>query len=376
MKYTDNLNLKKPEKGEVYLIEDFNDNADIVDETIKNLLNDLENNNYGYLPLVGGEMSGSIYFQSGALSSTNNDSYKETWLSGDKDFAKGAVLLLLSKDSPNKNAGYFELHAKDGANTSALVGKPDGTLQWDGGDVITHKGGTINGASLTMANGAGIVGNKNSWTYIAADDSWDSGARLSLYGTNNADANRKGSFSLRTFDANGDIIELIGRPDGKLTWGGTSLIRDAGWIDMFAGDTPPAGWLACNGAAVSRTTYAKLFAAIGTTYGSGDGSTTFNLPNIQNGKILNDDNDRIAVYGDGYPMTMHGYKDVNGGVLSEEWYDTLLSAHPTYSNQVRVGRNFSAEAWLGLAKKSDKYSSHVYADLSASVVSVKYCIKY
>ena len=42
----------------------------------------------------------------------------------------------------------------------------------------------------------------------------------------------------------------------------------------------PAGWLQCNGAAVSRTTYAALFAVIGTRYGSGDGSTTFNLPNL------------------------------------------------------------------------------------------------
>jgi len=49
----------------------------------------------------------------------------------------------------------------------------------------------------------------------------------------------------------------------------------------YAGASAPEGWLICNGSAVSRTTYAALFAAIGTTYGSGDGSTTFNLPNTQ-----------------------------------------------------------------------------------------------
>ena len=48
---------------------------------------------------------------------------------------------------------------------------------------------------------------------------------------------------------------------------------------MFAGNTIPAGWLLCDGSAVSRTDYAKLFGAIGTTWGAGDGSTTFNLPN-------------------------------------------------------------------------------------------------
>jgi len=54
----------------------------------------------------------------------------------------------------------------------------------------------------------------------------------------------------------------------------------AGVVSSYAGAVVPAGWLLCNGAAVSRTTYAGLFAAIGTTWGSGDGSTTFNLPNL------------------------------------------------------------------------------------------------
>jgi len=52
-------------------------------------------------------------------------------------------------------------------------------------------------------------------------------------------------------------------------------------ISAFAAATAPAGWLLCDGTAVSRTTYADLFAAIGTTYGAGDGSTTFNLPNLK-----------------------------------------------------------------------------------------------
>lgn len=51
-----------------------------------------------------------------------------------------------------------------------------------------------------------------------------------------------------------------------------------GDIKLAAYSTPPTGWLKCNGAAVSRTTYADLFAAIGTTFGAGNGTTTFNLP--------------------------------------------------------------------------------------------------
>lgn len=57
-----------------------------------------------------------------------------------------------------------------------------------------------------------------------------------------------------------------GNPVGTLIW--------------FAGSTPPAGYLLCNGDVVSRATYSSLFEVIGTTYGAGDESTTFNLPNL------------------------------------------------------------------------------------------------
>ena len=53
-----------------------------------------------------------------------------------------------------------------------------------------------------------------------------------------------------------------------------------GCVQAFAGSTTPQGWLLCDGSAVSRTDYAALYAVIGTTYGAGNGSTTFNLPNL------------------------------------------------------------------------------------------------
>ena len=55
----------------------------------------------------------------------------------------------------------------------------------------------------------------------------------------------------------------------------------SGAVAHFAMNTAPTGWLKANGGAVSRTTYADLFAAIGTTFGVGDGSTTFTLPDLR-----------------------------------------------------------------------------------------------
>jgi microcystin-dependent protein len=58
-----------------------------------------------------------------------------------------------------------------------------------------------------------------------------------------------------------------------------------GSIVAFAGSVAPSGWLVCNGSAVSRTTFADLFTTIGTRWGIGDGTTTFNLPDLR-GRFL------------------------------------------------------------------------------------------
>ena len=55
----------------------------------------------------------------------------------------------------------------------------------------------------------------------------------------------------------------------------------SGAVSAFAMETAPSGWLSADGTAVSRATYANLFSAIGTTYGAGDGTTTFNLPDLR-----------------------------------------------------------------------------------------------
>ena len=79
------------------------------------------------------------------------------------------------------------------------------------------------------------------------------------------------------------------RNDGELRYDGKRLLNvvdlagmiPSGAVMYFAGQTAPTGWLKANGAAVSRTLYAALFQSIGTTYGTGNGRTTFNLPDLR-----------------------------------------------------------------------------------------------
>lgn len=78
-----------------------------------------------------------------------------------------------------------------------------------------------------------------------------------------------------------------------------------GMVIPYGGTTAPDGFLICNGGAISRTTYKDLFSVIGTTYGAGDGSTTFNLPNLSTLYLLNGKNvNTPAQYcrGDGYSL--------------------------------------------------------------------------
>ncbi len=75
----------------------------------------------------------------------------------------------------------------------------------------------------------------------------------------------------------------------NLTSGGTGGVP-SGTIMAFAGGTVPQGWMLCSGATISRTANASLFAAIGTIYGNGDGSTTFQLPDLRGRTIYGLDN--------------------------------------------------------------------------------------
>lgn len=75
----------------------------------------------------------------------------------------------------------------------------------------------------------------------------------------------------QSFDADGNLI--IADPNLAIT--------PLGGIIPYAGAAAPTGWLLCNGAQVSRVTYQSLFDLVGTTYGAGDGSTTFTLPDLR-----------------------------------------------------------------------------------------------
>lgn len=100
-----------------------------------------------------------------------------------------------------------------------------------------------------------------------------------------------------------------------------------GVIFPYVSNTAPAGWLTCDGSAVSRSTYSALFVVIGTTYGGGDGSTTFNLPNFVNRVPVGHGTKTLGATGGNSSVTPSGSVD-----------NTTLSSSqiPSHSHRINV----------------------------------------
>jgi microcystin-dependent protein len=151
-----------------------------------------------------------------------------------------------------------------------------------------------------------------------------------------ADQDLWGGYLNENFDTLDTTIKAVSDDADAALAAVTGLIP-SGVIVPFAVAGAPTGWLACGGQAVSRTTYATLFAAIGTYYGSGDGSTTFNLPDLR-GRVVaglntlgGSDANRLTVAGCGIEGDNLG---AAGGSETHTLTEAQLAAHKhgvTYS---------------------------------------------
>lgn len=115
----------------------------------------------------------------------------------------------------------------------------------------------------------------------------------------------------------------------------------AGVVDYFAAGSVPAGYLECNGAAISRTVYAALFAVIGTTYGAGDGATTFKIPDCRGEFIRALDSGRGVDAGRAIGTAQGGTVISNkinaAGAIIVSGTDSLTASSQTAINGTGVG---------------------------------------
>ena len=209
---------------------------------------------------------GEISFQPG--SSGVNDFYIDRYDNDLRYIYNGAVVSSLRSDGHLGVGGVasasYELDVHGSAHFLGDVNIP-----------------TSNTSIYGPASGAASAGNVS---YSFAGDT-DTG--LYRWNTNTLSM-ATGGAAVMTWDASQQVGIGQTSPSATLDVVGTmeqdgiiGRLAPTGVVLPFAGGSIPAGWLLCTGTAVSRTTYAHLFAVIGTTYGVGDGSTTFNIPNMQ-----------------------------------------------------------------------------------------------
>lgn len=154
----------------------------------------------------------------------------------------------------------------------------------------------------------------------------------------------------------------------------TRQMAPAGMVATFARSTAPTGWLKANGAAVSRTAYADLFAAIGTTFGAGDGFNTFNLPDLRGEFVRGCDDGR----------------GVDAGRVFGSWQDDDLKSH-NHNSGVRAPDNLydlyghttaGSNSWGTRRTDEPGFDNLPYTSSTGGTetrprnVALLYCIKY
>lgn len=150
-----------------------------------------------------------------------------------------------------------------------------------------------------------------------------------------------------------------------------STAAPTGVVQAFSGRTTPQGWLLCDGSAVSRTDYAALYAVIGTTYGSGDGSTTFNLPNLID-KFVEGSTTAGTVKSAGLP-------NITGSMFTNAGKNSIENGAIKYTATVGGGGTNNSNTGTGVVNFDASRSSSVYGKsttVQPPALTMRYIIKY
>lgn len=176
-------------------------------------------------------------------------------------------------------------------------------------------------------------------TKINSDNIQSGGIATANYAAGSVDAAALGTSAVTTAKIQDNAVTFA-----KLA----ATVLPVGTVVPYAGSSAPTDWLFCYGQAVSRTTYAALFTAISTTYGVGDGSTTFNLPDLRGRAIAGRDNmggstaSRITSAGSSIDGTALG---AAGGT---ETHTLVTGEIPSHTHDVQAGSSYHNGANTGM----------------------------
>lgn len=145
--------------------------------------------------------------------------------------------------------------------------------------------------------------------------------------------------------------------ENTIALNGSAIARVVGQETLWPTATPPAGWLIEDGTAISRTTYADLFAVIGTTYGAGDGSTTFNLPDPR-GRAIRIVDGGAAVDPDATSRTDRGDGTTGNNVGTNQPDEVIAHTHTYNSNVSTYAAGASTGAIIDTARATSSFGGN------------------
>ena len=144
-----------------------------------------------------------------------------------------------------------------------------------------------------------------------------------------------------------------------------------GIVEMYAGATAPTGYLLCDGAAVSRSTYSALFAITSTTYGAGDGSTTFNVPNLSGRMVMGAGTGTgLNASGTGAPSGTAQTARTRGQWLGEETHALTTAELASHTHANTVGSSAGgSNSVTGYMNSNSAHTHDVRMKADSSVVN-------
>jgi microcystin-dependent protein len=216
---------------------------------------------------------------------------------------------------------------------------------------------TLNSTTLTVDDKNIELGSVTSPTDITAD-----GGGITLKGTTDKTLNWVDSTDSWTSSENIDLAA-----NKKFTIASNPVMCPAGMLAPYAGSTAPDGWLLCAGQAVSRTTYAGLFSVISTTYGSGDGSTTFNVPDLR-GRVSAGKDDMGGTAASRLTSTVLTASNTLGATGGTQTH-TLITAEMPSHTHTQDSHNHTQNAHAHNFARLDGYSS--YTGVSNRMIGVQ-----
>lgn len=247
-------------------------------------------------------------------------------------------------------------------------------------DTVTSKAGALDYTTNSGVNG---YARNTGGTYNLPNSlSFDASKSNAIYG-NSDTVQPKSIVGMWLVKAYGTVTNVGNLDIGDIEHGLTevetriNIINPTGTVLPFSGNNVPQGYLPCNGSAISRTTYADLFAVIGTLYGAGDGSTTFNLPNLTD-KFIQGNNTAGTVKSAGLPnITGSTFNSGYGGYIDKSGLSTsgaLIMVEGASNTSLNPGEQKRYYLQFDASKSNTIYGNSTTVQPPA--ITMRYIIKY